>query len=56
MDINDLRGFATVLCMIGFLAVVYWAYSSDRKKDFEEASMLPFTDGKEPKAEQEKAE
>lgn len=45
MDINDLRGLATVLCMIGFLAVVYWAYSPSRKARFDEAARLPFADG-----------
>ena len=42
MDINELRGLATLLCMAGFMSVVFWAYSSRRKKEFEEASMLPF--------------
>ncbi|AMO57301.1 CcoQ/FixQ family Cbb3-type cytochrome c oxidase assembly chaperone [Endozoicomonas montiporae] len=44
MDINDIRGLATVLAMVAFLAVTYWAYSSRRKKDFEEAANLPFAD------------
>lgn len=44
MDINDLRGIATLLCMAAFLSIVFWAYSSNRKKDFEEASMLPFSE------------
>lgn len=50
MDINDLRGLATVLCMIGFLAVVYWAYSPARKKRFDEAAQLPFADGRDSEA------
>lgn len=44
MDINDLRGIATVFTMIGFLAVVFWAYSSKRKERFDEAANLPFAD------------
>ena len=44
MDINDIRGLATVLAMVAFLAVTYWAYSSRKKKDFEEAANLPFAD------------
>lgn len=44
MDINDLRGFATVLTMVAFTAVVFWAYSGKRKKQFDEAANLPFTD------------
>lgn len=44
MDINDLRGIATILTMVAFLAVVFWAYSSKRKSDFDEAANLPFAD------------
>lgn len=42
MDINDLRGIATLLCMLGFLAVVVWAYGPSRKSYFEQAARLPF--------------
>lgn len=44
MDINDLRSLATVLCMIGFLSVVAWAYWPSRKSYFDEAARLPFVD------------
>ena len=44
MDINDLRGLATVLAMVAFLAVTLWAYSSRKTQDFEEAANLPFAD------------
>jgi cytochrome c oxidase cbb3-type subunit 4 len=44
VDINDLRGLATILCMLAFVSIVVWAYSSSRRKDFEEAAMLPFSD------------
>lgn len=44
MDINDLRGIATLLVMIAFIGVCVWAYSSKRKRRFEEAAMLPFSD------------
>ncbi len=44
MDINTLRGIATVLVMIAFLGICFWAYSSKRKADFEEAANLPFAD------------
>ncbi len=56
MDINDLRGVATVFCMVAFLSVVFWAYSSHRKKDFEEASMLPFSEATDISAELENIE
>jgi cbb3-type cytochrome oxidase subunit 3 len=41
--------------MAGFLAVVFWAYSSKRSKDFEEASMLPFTEADPDQKDEEKA-
>ena len=44
MDINDLRSLSTVLVMIAFIGVVFWAYSGKRKKDFDEAANLPFAD------------
>jgi cytochrome c oxidase cbb3-type subunit 4 len=44
MDIIDLRGLATVLCVVAFAAVVYWAYAPSRKGYFDEAAQLPFED------------
>lgn len=44
MDINTLRGIATILAMLAFIGVIVWAYSSYKKKDFEEAAQLPFAD------------
>ena len=44
MDINDLRGLSTLLLMIAFIGLCFWAYSSKRKKTFDEAANLPFAD------------
>ena len=45
MDINDLRSLVTVLSLLTFLAIVFWAYGiKSNKKRFEEAANLPFTD------------
>lgn len=44
MAIEDLRGLATVLCMLAFISVVWWAYGPSRKKRFETASQIPFVD------------
>ncbi len=44
MDINDLRGIQTLLVMIAFFGICWWAYSAHRKKPNEEASHLPFDD------------
>ena len=50
MDINDLRGIATVFAFIGFMSVCAWAYSSKRKTAFDEASQYPFSDQDQPSA------
>lgn len=44
MDINDLRGISTAFLMVAFIALVIWAYSSKRKRSFDEAANLPFAD------------
>ncbi len=44
MDIGTLRGLLTLALFILFLAVVAWAWSSRRKKDFDEAARLPLDD------------
>ena len=44
MDINDLRVVITVLAFVAFLGIVVWAYSRKRKRDFDEAARLPFSD------------
>tara|TARA_R110001599_G_scaffold353870_1_gene601315 strand:+ start:103411 stop:103590 length:180 start_codon:yes stop_codon:yes gene_type:complete len=44
MDINDLRGLSTAFLMIAFFGLCIWAYSSKRKKSFDEAANLPFAD------------
>ena len=44
MDINDLRTISTLLAFVAFVGLVGWAYSSKRKRDFDEAAMLPLDD------------
>ncbi len=44
MDINDIRGFSTVLVMIAFLGICWWAFSPSRSKKFDDAADLPFAD------------
>ncbi|MGW8368631.1 MAG: cbb3-type cytochrome oxidase subunit 3 [Gammaproteobacteria bacterium] len=41
MDIGILRGLLTLVLMLAFLGIAFWAYSKKRKKDFEEAARLP---------------
>lgn len=42
IEVTDLRGLATILCMVAFAGVVWWAYGPSRKQYFEEAAGLPF--------------
>jgi cytochrome c oxidase cbb3-type subunit 4 len=44
MDINTLRGLSTVIMLVAFIALVLWAYSSRRKRSFDDAAQLPFAD------------
>ncbi len=44
MDINTLRGLSTILVMIVFVGICLWAFNSKKKKDFDDASNLPFQD------------
>jgi len=44
MDIDTLRGLATLALLIAFTGVVLWAYSGKRKRAFDEAARLPFAD------------
>ena len=42
--VSDARSVVTLICMMTFIGIIVWAYSSRRKQDFEEAAMLPFAD------------
>ncbi|MFZ2269179.1 MAG: cbb3-type cytochrome c oxidase subunit 3 [Azonexus sp.] len=47
MDINEMRSLITVFGLICFLAIVFWAYSKKRGRDFDEAANLPFNEPEE---------
>ena len=51
--VSDARSIVTLVCMVTFIAIVIWAYSSRRTQDFEEAAMLPFADEEQLTKEQE---
>ena len=52
MDINDLRSIVTVVSLMTFLGVVWWAYGlKSNKQRFEEAANLPFADAEADRAE-----
>lgn len=50
MDINDLRSITTVVLMLIFGGIVWWAYGKGRKDYFEEAAAIPFMEEDEPGA------
>jgi cytochrome c oxidase cbb3-type subunit 4 len=44
MDIGTVRGLITLVLMLAFIGLVYWAYSRRRKADFDEMARLPLDD------------
>ncbi len=42
MDINTLRSVTTLVSLLVFVGIVWWAWSKRRAGDFEEAANLPF--------------
>lgn len=44
MDINLFRGVITAVLLVAFVGLCIWAWSSKRRKHFEEAAKLPFRD------------
>ena len=44
MDMNTLRGIATIVVMTAFLGICFWAYSSNRKAQFDDTAKSIFTE------------
>ncbi len=44
MDINLLRGLATIVVMITFFGICWWVYFYRSKVHYQEAEQLPFAD------------
>lgn len=44
MELNDLRSLMTVISLVTFLGIIWWAYSRKNKGRFDEAAQLPFTE------------
>ena len=42
MDINLLRSIVTVVALVVFIGIVFWAWSRRNKERFDEAARLPF--------------
>ncbi|WP_353252371.1 cbb3-type cytochrome c oxidase subunit 3 [Salinisphaera sp. PC39] len=45
MDLGTLMGLVTLVFLVIFVGIVFWAYSGRRRKDFDEASRLPLDEG-----------
>jgi cytochrome c oxidase cbb3-type subunit IV len=41
MEMGTLRGLWTLLALIAFVGVIWWAWSGRRRERFDEASRLP---------------
>ena len=44
MDINDLRSISTVVSLITFVGIIWWAFARGNKSRFDEAANLPFAE------------
>ena len=44
MDIGTFNGIWTAVLIIAFMGIVVWAYSANRKKDFDKMANLPLED------------
>jgi len=42
--VSDARTVMTLVSLLTFIGIVYWAFIAHRKQDFDEAAMLPFAD------------
>jgi cytochrome c oxidase cbb3-type subunit 4 len=55
MDIGIFRGVITAVLMVLFIALVFWAYSRRRQREFDEAAQLPLDDDRAPSREPRRA-
>ena len=44
MDAGTIRGLGTLVLLLAFLGLVFWAYSKRRKADFDELARMPLED------------
>ncbi len=44
MDSGTASGVMTAILIIVFIGIIAWAYSSRRRRDFEEAARIPLED------------
>lgn len=44
MDIGTFRGVITIVLIVAFIGLVFWAYSGRRRAEFEAAAQMPLED------------
>ncbi|WP_296268645.1 cbb3-type cytochrome oxidase subunit 3 [Pseudomonas sp. UBA6562] len=44
MDTGMIRGLGTLVVLVAFVGLALWVFSPRRKRDFDEATQLPFAD------------
>jgi cytochrome c oxidase cbb3-type subunit 4 len=44
MDLGEFRGWITVVTLLTFLGICWWAYRSGNRQRFEQDALLPFLD------------
>ena len=44
MNFTLIQSIWSIVVLVTFLGIVFWAFSGKRKADFEEAARLPFDD------------
>jgi cytochrome c oxidase cbb3-type subunit IV len=44
MNYGMLQGIWTIIVMVVFVGIVIWAWSGKRKREFEDASNIPFNE------------
>lgn len=44
MDMGTLRGVITIVTMIAFAGICWWAYRAPNRERFDEDALLPFAD------------
>jgi len=44
MDLNDARALITLLALVTFIGIVFWAYSDRRKQNFDKAARMVLDD------------
>jgi len=47
MDAHDFQGVTTLIAMLAYGGICWWAYSARNRRRFEEDAMLPFDDERE---------